>query len=284
MAALYTFLATAFVVFQSIFRKIDASLKKSSAPFLFNSIFALCSGTVFFVSSGFKIELPEGSLLYLPLMIITYLGALLFAYMAVKTGPLSITAITSSFGLLIPILYGLIFYDERLTIPFVIGLLMLSVSVVLVSGETKGDYQKVNTKWVIYNSLSIIFGGSFTTVQNVVGRVFVKNTSGIMATTLLSSAVVFFIISLTFERRVIKDRLKAGIPYMMGAGICNGSSNFFVMLAIPLMTTALYPIMSVSSLVATLLISALFFKEKLSRKQWIGISIGVVSALLMNLK
>ena len=283
MAALYTFLATAFVVFQSVFRKIDASAKKSPAPFLFNSIFALCSGGVFFVSSGFKIELPTGSLIYLPLMIITYLGALLFAYMAVKTGPLSITAITSTFGLLIPILYGLVFYDEKITLLFVFGLLMLIVCAVLVSGETKGDYQKVNLRWVIYNSLSILFGGSFTTVQNVVGKVFVKNTSGIMATTLLSSAVVFLVISLIFERKAIKDRLKSGIPYMMGAGICNGSSNFFVMLVIPLMTTALYPIMSVSSLVATLLISAFFFKEKLSKKQWIGIAIGVVSALLMNL-
>jgi drug/metabolite transporter (DMT)-like permease len=32
------------------------------------------------------------------------------------------------------------------------------------------------------------------------------------------------------------------------------------------------------------MISAFAFKERLSKKQWIGIAIGVISALLMNLK
>ena len=286
MAALYLFLATAFVVFQSVFRKIDASSKKGNAPFLFNSVFALCSGTVFLVSSGFKIELPDGSLIYLPLMIITYIGALLFAYMAVKTGPLSLTSITSSLGLLIPILYGIIAYKERPGIPFIIGLLMLSICIVLVSGEKKNDYQRVNLKWAIFNTLSIVFGGSFSTVQNVVGRVFVgKSNSGIMTVTLLSSAVAFFVISIIFERKDIKERFKSGVFYMAGAGICNGSSNLFVMLVIPLMSASiLYPVMSVSSLITTLMISTFAFKERLSKKQWIGIAIGVISALLMNLK
>jgi len=286
MAALYLFLATAFVILQSALRKIDASSKNGNAPFLFNSVFALCSGSVFFVTSNFRVELPEGSLIYLPLMIITYIGALLFAYMAVKTGPLSITSLTSSFGLLIPILYGIIVYKESPSTPFIIGLLMLTVCIVFVSGEKKNDYQKVNLKWAIFNTLSIFFGGSFSTVQNVVGRVFVgKSNSGIMTVTLLFSAVVFFVISIIFERKEIKKRLKSGVLYMAGAGICNGSSNLFVMLVVPLMSASiLYPVMSVSSLIATLLISAFAFKEKLSKKQWAGVAIGVVSALLMNLK
>lgn len=286
MAALYLFLATAFVIFQSVFRKIDASSKKGNAPFLFNSVFALCSGTVFLVTSNFRVELPEGSIIYLPIMIITYIGALLFAYMAVKTGPLSLTSITSSFGLLIPILYGILVYNESPSAPFIIGLLLLSICIVFVSGEKKNEYQRVNLKWAIFNTLSIIFGGSFSTVQNVVGRAFIgKSNSGIMTVTLLCSSLVFLAISLIFERKEIIKRLKSGVLYMAGAGICNGSSNLFVMLVVPLMSASvLYPVMSVTSLVASVLISAFAFKERLSKRQWVGVVIGVASALLMNLK
>ena len=286
MAGLYLFLATAFVVFQSVFKKLDASGRKGGAPFLFNSIFGLFSGTVFFVVAGFKIELPEGAAIYLPITIITYIGALLFSYMAVKTGPLSITSIASSFGLLIPVGYGLIAYGETVSLPFIIGFIMLTACIILISGEKKNDCQKVNLKWAIFNTLSIIFGGSFTTVQNVIGREFVgSSNSGIMTVTLLSSALVFFSISLIFERSVMRERLRSGVLYMAGAGLCNGSSNLFVMLVIPLMSASvLYPVMSVTSLIAVLLISAFFFRERLSRRQWIGVCIGVISALLMNLK
>ena len=140
--------------------------------------------------------------------------------------------------------------------------------------------------WVVYLALSVAFNGGFTTVQNVVGRAFVgESSSGIMTVTLLCSAVVFLILSLILERREIRARLCSGVLYMIGAGLSNGSSNLFVMLVVPLMSASvLYPVMSVSSLAIVLLISAVFFKERLSRRQWLGVAVGVISTLLMNLK
>lgn len=286
MVGLYLCLATAFSVLLSFFKKLDASATGSGAPFLFNSIFALFAGVVFFVSSGLRIKLPDGALLYLPLTITTYVGSLLFSYLSIKTGPLSITSVASSFGLLIPVLYGIIVYGESPSIPFIIGLMMLIACIILISADKKENSQRVSLRWAILTVLSVAFGGSFTTVQNLVGRAFVgKSNSGIMTLTLLCSAVVFFSVSLMLERKKIKERLKSGILYMAGAGICNGASNLFVLLVIPLMSASvLYPVMSVSSLVAVLLISAFFFKEHLSKRQWLGVVIGVVSALLMNLK
>ena len=74
--------------------------------------------------------------------------------------------------------------------------------------------------------------------------------------------------------------------YTLGilCGAFNGMVNLFVMILSGLMPVSLmFPIISAGGIVATFIISQVFYKEKLSKLQLIGFVLGTISVVLLNI-
>lgn len=68
------------------------------------------------------------------------------------------------------------------------------------------------------------------------------------------------------------------------AGILNGATNYIILLLAALVNASiLFPMISITNIIAILLIGTIFFKEKLRRLQILGLAFGIISIILLNL-
>ena len=69
---------------------------------------------------------------------------------------------------------------------------------------------------------------------------------------------------------------------MLVSGVCVAINNKFNLYLSGVMDSAVFfPIVNGGGLVLTTLVAVLLFKEKLSKKQWIGIVLGILSVVFL---
>ena len=102
---------------------------------------------------------------------------------------------------------------------------------------------------------------------------------------MLIALIICFAYWFFFGRRgTVAILRKAGmIPIIAGVG--NAFQNLLVILLASTTLSAgiVYPVLAVGSLMLTILLSVLLFKERLSPRKWIGIAVGTLAILLFKL-
>ena len=105
-----------------------------------------------------------------------------------------------------------------------------------------------------------------------------------MIASLLLVTCVIGTIALVRERGALRACYKPGLLYGGGCGVANGIANLLVMvLANRLSASLLYPTISAGNIVLTYVISTLLFREKLVKRQLVGLFLGVAAVILLNL-
>ncbi|MBQ0101337.1 MAG: hypothetical protein KBT31_00890, partial [Firmicutes bacterium] len=98
-----------------------------------------------------------------------------------------------------------------------------------------------------------------------------------------SSFIVFLIISLVREKDDWKHFFSPSRLYAAVTGICNGSQNFLSLLINSMLVISLAGPLTVGiNTIVYFSVSLIFFREKYSRNQLIGVMIGVASVILLS--
>ena len=220
---------------------------------------------------------------YAVMFAVGYGTAVVFTMIALRCGSLSLTSLVVSFSLIIPTMYGIVFDNDPISIPMIIGLILLAVSLVLINAQ-KGEV-KISFGWTIAVTLAFIGNGLCSTVQTVQSRTFGGAYDGVFMFIALSIVVVFLLVCvLTKERTQVAHSFKGGWYTMIIAGAANWLCNLLVMKTSTAVAKSIFfPIISAGGIVATWLVSKLLYKEKLSVNQNIGMILGLVSIVLLNL-
>ena len=234
----------------------------------------------------------------------------MFAIMpALACGPLALTALISSYSLILPTVYGLVYIEKPLYLTQVIGfgVLMVSLYLVNMTREKKaaveelpdavkldaGDpdmpeqKRKIPAKWYFYVTLVFFGNGGVATTQQAQQLAFPKLYKNPFMFVALALATVFFLVlALIRERGDVKVTLRIGAVPAALCGIANGATNLIVVVmasstVVP--TFVFFPVVSAGGLLISYTISVLFFKERFSALQKIGILLGLVSLVFLNL-
>ncbi len=202
---------------------------------------------------------------------------------AVACGSLSLTTLITSYSLMIPTLYGLIFLNDAVGAGFFPGIVTLALSLVLIN--KKDDGEAISLKWVICVTLAFIGNGMCSVaqkMQQVASGGAYKNEFMIIA--LIFVAIGMGICSLKSERAMAKEYAKNAWYVAALTGIFNGIVNLFVMILSGIMPVAvMFPLISAGGIILTYVISRFIYKEKLSKLQLTGFVLGVVSVILLNI-
>lgn len=281
-------LLTLIVIFSSLqgVTTKEFNKKSSNGSFSFSGARCLVAG-VFFLAlaliSGIKFT-PE----FLPYSIsfaASYTCAILFFFLAIGEGSLSLTSLITSYSLILPTLYGILFLNDNITTLLIIGLVLLIISLALVNIESKGEKKKITLKWVLY-IIPAFFGNGFCSIfQNMHVRKFEGAYSNeFMVTALVISAVVLLVISLFTEKKDLPSNLKKGAFWYLLCGLSNGGVNLLVLVLTNrgLAPSVMFPVISAGGIVISYVISLVFYKEKFSVTQYIGLALGVISIVLLN--
>lgn len=268
--------------FQNIIKK-PYTQKTSGKGVCFFSLLSSLAAMMFFViiSNGF--EWNKGLILYSVGFALSYVVFTVFSLAAVVYGSLSLTTLILSYSLMLPTIYGLIFLDEPIGLGFFSGLILLIISLFLIN--QKNTDISFTAKWIICVFLAFVGNGMCSVVQKAQQMAFngdYKNEFMILAlmiVVLLLSVVVF-----VKERKEIKRFAASGWHMALGAGIANGVVNLFVMILSGIMPVSLmFPLVSAGGIVVTYIVSRFFYKEKLTRKQFVGFVLGIISVVFFNI-
>ena len=255
--------------------------------FALTALIALAAFAVFFFAGGFSYTFAWRYVPYSVGFALSYASANLFASLAIREGSLSLTGLVTSYALLVPALYGMIFLHEPIGVWKIVGILLLAVSLFLINIEKKAGEgeRKITLRWAIFAFLAFLGNGFCSTTQKMEQAAF--GGEGAVEFMLIALAlvfVIFFTLSFIKERKDWKEALPRGCVFGLLCGLANGACNFLVVLLNPRMpASVMYPLISAGGIVVTTLVSVLIFKERLSRSQWLGMAIGVTSIVFLNL-
>lgn len=270
------------VSFQNVARKPFSQRASGKGVYFFCLMTSLAAMIFFVVTSG-GFEWNTGLIFYAALFALAYTVANIFGLEAVACGPLSITSLITSYSLMIPTVYGLVFLKDHVGVGLFPGLALLAISLFLLN--QKNVNMPVTVKWIVFVFLAFIGNGMCTVVQKMQQIKFngaFKNEFMILSLAISSVALCFFVF--IKERNDLRAVAKIGWFPALACGLANGMVNLFVMILSNRMPVSLmFPMISAGGIIITYLVSRFFYKEKLTKTQFAGFIIGIVSAVLLNI-
>ncbi len=220
---------------------------------------------------------------------VCYTLALIGHIKALASGSVALTAFVKQLSLVCVSLWGFVFWQTPLTVNVGIGLVLITVALALCffKQKTAGTAAAVVTaKWFGYAALLLVGNAGCSIVQKY--QQFAYNGQHgtmLMVFASLFSAAICWLISLHEDKREWRITAKTSWYLPAGAGFASAMLNLFVLLmaSTTLSPSVIYPGIAVGGVTLTTLFSVLVFREKLSIRQWLGLAVGVVALVFLNL-
>ena len=267
---------------------------------LMNAVISLFAA-LFFLGSDFIS--PETRGLYVPLEMLPlallncclFASGFYFTFLAFKIGPYGLTRLIASFSLLFSIFYGILFLHEETTALTYIGIAMIFSAMFMLNynprakregnGATVQEENGVSLKWLVFLLISV-FSNGFITILTKLQQIRFENTCSneFQIISIGGSFVLLSVLGLIIDRDKLSSVAKNGLLYGLGAGICNGAKNFVALaiyLCLPLSTVS--PVKTGVGMISAFLVAVLFYKEKYSTPQKLGVLLGAVAVVLLAL-
>ena len=274
-----------FVIF-----RLFASYNINTLQAIVVNYFVACScGLIGYQNSIELSAIPKYNWFYYTLA----LGALfiiVFNLMAITTqhSGLSVVSVATKMALVIPIAFGLWYYKEPLG-PFKaagIVLALIAVYLVAVKKDSGIILQKRN---LVFPMLVFLGSGLIDTSLNFLQNDFITDKSLIplFSSTIFMTAGVIGIMVLVAQK--IKGVLVLEFKNII-AGIVLGIPNYFsIYFLVKALrsdlfdSSGIFTINNVGIVIISTLLGIVFFKEQLSIKNWIGITLAIISIALVSL-
>lgn len=203
----------------------------------------------------------------------------LYKMLALSKGPMHITLLITTSSMIIPTLSG-VFFGEKFSLFKILSVLILIYFIYLSIGKSKEG--KINKSWGIYCLLAFILMGSIGIIQKIHQTSSHKSEiSGFL--------FVSFFISLIISGLRVKDKKnfkdkKNLIPLAMICGGCTFGMNYINLKLSGLLPSQLFfPLINGSAIILSSLMSMIVFKERLSKKQTVGLVGGIICLIAICL-
>ena len=208
-----------------------------------------------------------------------------FYALSLKTGPFSTTTMLVNLSMVLPIVFSIIFYNEKVTITKVIGFILCVGALFL---NVKNDGKKANLKWLIYVTLTFFSTGFLTIVQRVFSRTPLGGNKeqfiffGYLISFVLAY-IIFFVREKTVHERTFKLNKKT-VPLAFFIAVGLGVYHFFYTYANSFIDAIiLAPSVSGLATMFQTVSGRVIFKEKFTARQIVSICIGIAAIVLISL-
>lgn len=275
-------LAASKILIQSKFAK-DKSRTPIDAIFFNGLIFLTGSAVLWLV---LDVQLTAAAVIVGLLVGAINLSYQLVYVSAFSCGPISLTALISSVSMVVPVVFSAIWYDEPLNASRILGILVTIASLYF-STATFGK-TKLNIKWIIFTALAFLANCA----SNIAMKVYLKDfaagdSSSIVAVHFTTSALLSILLFAILSARGQRCTYPVNKSVFLTAGLIGvilGIFNPIYSYAMATLdATLMLPLYNGGTTLLVTLGSALFIQERLTRRQYIGILLGIIAIVLMSL-
>lgn len=199
-------------------------------------------------------------------------------FKALDLGTVSKVTPVDKTSIVLTLILSSLFLNEKITTIKIISIvLILSGTFLTIKKESKDSK---DNKWIIYAILTAVF----TSTTTVLSKIGIESTNTTLITFLRTIVVLIILTTITlFKKKYksIKDIEKRSWLFIILSGLSTSLSWLFYFKALALgEASVVFPIEKLS-LVVSILISIIFLKEKVNKKQIIGIIIIVIGTSLL---
>lgn len=262
--------------------------KHGSGGMFFNAIICLFAMIYFFVTDKNGLSFPREVQIYGIANCFMYATGFYTTYLAFRMGSFGLTRLLTSFSSIIPIFYGIVFLKEPTSFVTYIALALIFASVFLMNfkKDRENKDKKLSAGWLICTLVTIVANAMISIIGKTEhDRLGDSFNNEFLIISLGGAALILFVFGLVFERSSISSTLKYGFLYGMLAGVFNGINNLIIMTTYSYLPLSfISPVKTGLGIVIAFLVSILLYHEKFSRRQYIGVIIGIAAVVLMNLK
>ena len=284
MGWIYLALVVAGFVAMNFVMKLG-SLKGHSSPALTASLFAaaavLClvvlvaSGQPLFVSAPVVLLAVGGG--------IGGAAAYFFFLSALKAGPYALTISIYTMSFLIPVVFSIVVWAspfDRSTaaaiLLIVFGVALISVSASAAKGEAKAAW----LKWLALIGIAFILTGIPQLAQAAAARLGAINLWFFLFLTFTAGAVALWLFLLVKGEKPARGLFRYGALAAVGSV----AGNFFILRALAkLREPVVFPVSTAGPILAAVLLSVFYFREKIKPLGYLGIAVGLAGIVLLAL-
>jgi uncharacterized membrane protein len=219
-----------------------------------------------------------------------FLGALfvsiffVMAMTAQKNG-VSVTSIAGKMSVVVPVIFGIMLYNESVTFLKIVGIIMALIAVYLSSVKEEKS-EKNGT--LLLPILLFIGSGTIDTLLKYIQENYVADEDvSIFSGSLFGIAGVFAFLILVIK--TIKKRASFGYKNII-AGIILGVPNYYSIIFLiralqnkNFESSTLFTINNVAIVVVSTLVGLFFFKEKFSIKNKVGVVMAILGIVLVTI-
>jgi len=269
-------------------------IQNTSDTVLFNvQLFAAIAAVVAIL---FNVSAPDLTLMLHAVICAVCTTVFQTAYaMALREGPVSLTVLIVNFHVLVTTAASIIMFGDPIFLTQILGIIALVISLLL-SRSSSSDEKKVSGKWVMLIIVSIVSVSLFTIVQKLYATTDsnIENSDTTFICFMYISASIFSAIVFTLRSCLGKKEKSTYLfkktnlnvlLYAVLTGLSLGIHQRFYMIGLANISgTLMFPTTAgLQSLIMTF-IGIVLFRDKLSRRQMVGVVFGILCVALMNLR
>lgn len=222
--------------------------------------------------------------------IITALCAV-FNMKALEIGPMSYTTVICYCSMLIPSLSGMVLYNESISTIQYVGIVFMIASF-LCAVDRKNDRIGASLKWFVFCMIAFLTSGAVGVMQKIHQNSPHKSELGMFLILAFGVSAIFSQLTVLYLKHrkgqsvtvYQKEKRSRYIWYSILCGIGIGLVNQInLYLAGAMDSVIFYPVFNGAMILLTSLIGVVFWKERLSVKQWIGLIMGSIAIFLLCL-
>jgi len=250
-----------------------------------NYFIACVVGLLYYQKPINAFEIPQKSWFWGSILL-GLLFILIFNLMAATSQKLgvSVASVATKMSLTIPVLFGVFFYREVLTVLEIIGILLALLAVYFSS--LKENKIKAE-KWAFALPILVFIGSGTidTSIKYFQDAHMPEEEYALFSATVFVSAGMFGLLFIGYKS--VQQQIKINIKNVIG-GVCLGIPNYFSIyfllkaLQHPTWNSAsVFTINNVAIVMFSTLLGIVLFKERLTYKNWLGIGLAVFSIILV---
>ena len=197
----------------------------------------------------------------------------------------SVASIAGKMSVVVPIIFGIILYNESVTFLKVIGILIALIAVYLASVKDEKSNLKAS---LLFPLLLFVGSGIIDTTLKYTETNFVPlNEVEFFSGSLFGFAAVFGIVILIVKQLTSKEKFELkSIVAGIVLGIPNYYSIVFLIKALQnknFDSSTLFTVNNVATVIVSTLVGLLLFKENFSIKNKIGVALAVLGIILVTI-
>ena len=260
-------------------------MKGTRDTLLFNTVCCV-GGVIYFVCRGADFSISSYSMIMAVIFGAVTVAAQYFGLLSMGLGPMSYSVLFTYLSMLIPTVFGVVYYGATTSVLQIIGIVLMLVTFVL-SCELKGD-TKVSIKWLLAAFGSFLGWGLVGVCQQLhQNSQYANELTGFLLWTFIFSTVFFAILTAFSKKDKGKSdegKLKvSAIVLMLFTGAAIGAINEINLYLSGAMNPIIFfPIVNGGVILLSGIAAIAVFREKLSVKQWLGLTAGFASIMCLG--